>query len=247
MGIMVGSARIDERGKLSGGAVGDQKQTSSNNDLKGEVSQQTMYTHSKGWYILRPKSVTHANKIAKNMITACDNKNLGYDQGNRLGVITYGVSTKTKTECDCSSLVRECVKEATGKDPGNFNTENEASVLENSGLFEKRKSYVNQSSTPVYDGDILVTKTKGHTVIVTSGNPRKSTTATTTTTKYYSKYTGSSVSIVTALAKVGCKDTSMTYRKKIATTNGINNYRGSAVENTTMLSLLKNGKLKKPN
>ena len=30
--IMIGSARIDERGKLSGGSVGDQKQTSSANE-----------------------------------------------------------------------------------------------------------------------------------------------------------------------------------------------------------------------
>ena len=39
------------------------------------------------------------------------------------------------------------------------------------GLFTKI-AYVNQSKTPVYNGDILVTKTKGHTVIVVSGNPR---------------------------------------------------------------------------
>ena len=37
MAIKIGSARSDERGKLSGGAAGDQKQTS-NYDEKGEVS-----------------------------------------------------------------------------------------------------------------------------------------------------------------------------------------------------------------
>ncbi|MCM1223469.1 MAG: hypothetical protein NC548_54370, partial [Lachnospiraceae bacterium] len=45
-------------------------------------------------------------------------------------------------------------------------------MLEATGLFEKRQAYVSQSRTPVYNGDVLVTKTKGHTVIVTSGNPR---------------------------------------------------------------------------
>lgn len=187
MAIYVGSARIDERGKLSGGSAGDQKQTSSGNDTKGEVSMQPFYVHSKGWYILRPKSIDVANKIANSMITACNNPNLGYDQSNRLGIIKYGVNTKTKTECDCSSTVRACIINATGKDVGNFTTANEVSVLENSGLFEKKISYINQTSTPVFNGDILVTKTKGHTVVVTSGNPRNNSNSNTSSTSTYTK------------------------------------------------------------
>lgn len=173
MSIMVGSARIDERENASGGGAGDQKQTSATNDLTGEVSMQKMYSHSKGWYILRPKSAAHAVKMADLMKAACNNANIGYDQGNRLGVVQHGIMTAVKTECDCSSLVREVVKEATGKDPGNFTTANEAASLEATGLFESKRSYVSQSATPVYDGDVLVTKTKGHTVIVVSGNARK--------------------------------------------------------------------------
>ena len=173
MSIMVGSARIDERGNASGGAAGDQKQTSATNDLTGEVSMQKMYFHSKGWYILRPKSAAHAVKMADLMKAACNNANIGYDQGNRLGIVQHGIMTAVKTECDCSSLVREVVKGATGKDPGNFTTANEAASLEATGLFESKRSYVSQSATPVYDGDVLVTKTKGHTVIVVSGNARK--------------------------------------------------------------------------
>ena len=173
MSIMVGSARIDERGNASGGAAGDQKQTSATNDLTGEVSMQKMYFHSKGWYILRPKSAAHAVKMADLMKAACNNANIGYDQGNRLGIVQHGIMTAVKTECDCSSLVREVVKEATGKDPGNFTTANEAASLEATGLFESKRSYVSQSATPVYDGDVLVTKAKGHTVIVVSGNARK--------------------------------------------------------------------------
>ena len=188
--IYIGSARIDERGKLFGGKDGDQKQISSTNDTKGEVSMQPFYIHSKGWYILRPKSVSVANKIASAMITACNNNNIGYDQYNRLGIIKHGVDSKVKTEADCSSTVRACIIKATGKDVGNFNTANEASVLEKSGLFQKRVAYVNQTKTPIYNGDVLVTKTKGHTVIVVSGNPRsgKSTTNTSTNTSAV-KYT----------------------------------------------------------
>lgn len=169
MAVIIGSARIDERGSASGGAAGDQKQ-GGKPDYKGEVSMQNFYVPSKGWYVLRPKSDDHANLIANKMKTACNNPNIGYDQAGRYGVIKYGVNSSVKTEADCSSLVRECVKEATGKDPGDFNTSNEASVLERTGLFEKKKAYVN--GMDLYTGDVLVTKTKGHTVIVTDGKAR---------------------------------------------------------------------------
>ena len=179
MTIKIGSARHDENGAYTGGAAGDQTGT--------EVSTQTFYVHSKGWYVLRPKKKTHATKIAAKMKAACSNSHIGYDQGNRLGIVKYGIATDTDTECDCSSLVRVCVFEATGTDPGNFTTANEATVLAATGLFEEVFDYVSQSKTPLYNGDILVTKTKGHTAIVVSGNARSSSTSasasTTTTTK----------------------------------------------------------------
>lgn len=162
MGLVVGSARIDEYGRISGGKVGDQ--------TGKEVSTQAYYMHSKGWYCLRPKSVEHANGIAAAMLRACNNNNIGYDQGNRLGVIKYGTRSTVKTECDCSSLVRQCIKEATGKDVGNFTTWNEADTLEKSGLFYDRISVT--SSTVLYSGDVLITKKKGHTVVVCTGRAR---------------------------------------------------------------------------
>lgn len=173
MSVVMGSARIDERGKASGGSPGDQKQTTKD-DYKGEVSQQNFYVHSKGWYILRPKSADHASKIALNMILACNNPNIGYDQSGREGVIKNGINTAVKTECDCSSLVRACIKEATGKDVGNFTTLNEADILEKSGLFEARRTYVTGST--LYEGDVVVTKSKGHTGVITQGAKRKGST-----------------------------------------------------------------------
>lgn len=170
MTIMVGSARIGENGKATGGKVGDQKQKSNTNDTVGEVSMQPFYVHSKRWYILRPKSSINAENIANKMIVACNNKNIGYNQNERLGIITDGVNTIKPTNCDCSSLVRQCVKEATGIDAGNFTTLNECQKLEATGLFEEKRSYT--KGTVLYNGDILVTKTKGHTVIVVSGNKR---------------------------------------------------------------------------
>jgi hypothetical protein len=234
--IILGSARIDENGKISGGAAGDQKQTSSTNDTKGEVSMQDFYVHSKGWNVLRPKSAAIAAKIAAAMKTACNNANIGYDQSNRNGIVKYGTASKVKTEGDCSSTVRVCVKEASGTDPGDFNTSNEVKVLSATGLFEDVFAYT--STTTLYTGDILVTKTKGHTAVVVSGAERLSKSVT-----YYSKYTGKSDSIVDALKAVGETDTSKTHRAKIAAANSIANYTASASQNTKLLILLKSGKL----
>lgn len=170
--IYVGSARHDENGKLVNGAAGDQKQQSSSFDTAGEVSIQKMYTHSKGWYILRPVAPGTANALAQAMVKACNNPNIGYDQNQRYGVVNNGILSLTKTEADCSSLVRACIKYATGKDVGDFTTGNCVQVLVSSGMFQNVGGYSSQTKTPVYDGDVLCTKTKGHVVIVSQGNPR---------------------------------------------------------------------------
>ncbi|MCB8540808.1 MULTISPECIES: peptidoglycan-binding protein [unclassified Faecalibacillus] len=183
MTLIIGSARIDENGNLKNGKAGDQ--------TGKEVCTQSYYMHKKGWYVLRPKSVTHANALALAMKQACDNNKIGYDQNERNGVITqlkkYDLLDKiaTATECDCSSLVRACIIQAIGKDVGNITTANEASVLEASGLFEAKKSVTGEGM--LYNGDILVTKTKGHTVIVVSGRARSTATTsnTSTATKSY--------------------------------------------------------------
>lgn len=186
MTVIFGSARIDENGKASGGSAGDQ--------TGKEVSTQNYYMSSKGWYCLRPKSDSVAVKIATAMKEACANNNIGYDQNQRNGALTqlkkYGSLAKisVKTETDCSALVRACIYQATKKDVGDIYTGNLASALENSGLFEKRFSVT--SSNQLYTGDVLVTKTKGHTVVVVSGKSR----TTTTTTKKANTVTNTSTS-----------------------------------------------------
>jgi hypothetical protein len=177
MAIIIGSARHDEHGNCyKNGSAGDQLQTSSTNDMGGEVSMQSFYIHSKGWYVLRLKSDVFATKAATLMKTACNNANIGYDQNQREGILKYGISTKTKTECDCGTLVREVIKEATGTDPGSFTTVNEKTVLEKSGLFDKAVPYT--SGVNLCNGDVLVTKTKGHTAIIVSGATARSISAT---------------------------------------------------------------------
>lgn len=157
MTIYIGSARKDENGAYSGGKAGDQ--------TGEEVAEQAFYVHSKGWNVLRLKEKADRAALAKKMRTACNNANIGYDQGNRLGIIRNGVNSTTPTECDCSSLVRQCVIESTGKDPGNFTTADEKDALINSGMFQFGGKYA--SSMQLLTGDVLVTCTKGHTAIVT--------------------------------------------------------------------------------
>ena len=229
MAVIIGSARHDEHGNCySGGKAGDQ--------TGQEVSTQNFYNHSKGWNVLRAKDNKVAEKLAEAMQIACGNKNIGYDQSERYGIIKHGINTKVKTECDCSSLVRACIIYASGKDVGDFNTSNERSVILKSGLFEDVGSY--EQGDTLYNGDILVTRTKGHTVIVTGGAKKNK-------EKYYPKYTGNSSSIVEALKAVGEDDVSKEHRAEIAKKNGFSNFKFTSEENSKMLSLMKKGKLKK--
>ncbi|MCD8206684.1 MAG: hypothetical protein LUD72_01965, partial [Bacteroidales bacterium] len=195
MAIIIGGARHDENGKYVNGKAGDQLQSGNGDDYSGEVSLCEFYVHKYGWYVLRPKTAELANKLAERMLASCNNKHIGYDQNNRDGIIKYGIDTTTDTECDCSSDVRECVKEASGKDPGDFTTENEASVLEATGLFESKFAYT--SKTKLYVGDVLVSQQKGHTVIVCYGNARTSsgTSSTGTTSGTTSGTTTSKLSV----------------------------------------------------
>lgn len=170
-GVLVGSARIDERGKISGGAAGDQ--------TKNEVCTQNWYKHSKGWVVIRAKDATVRAKIAAAMVAACANNNIGYDQSNRNGLYN---SVKSKgfnpanctvaTETDCSALVRVCCCYA-GVIVGDFNTSSELNTLKATGKFDVyTDSKYTASSDYLLAGDILVTRTKGHTVVVINNGPK---------------------------------------------------------------------------
>ena len=166
--LKVGSAKIDENGNISGGRAGDQ--------TGREVAEEPYYSHKLGWYMLRAKDSKKARKIGLAMIEACLNDNIGYDQSERYGVINclkkYGRIAKIneRTEADCSSLVRACCIQA-GIQVGDFNTSSEVAVLERTGAFQKAVIVTND--TKLCQGDILVTRSKGHTVIVTEGYPRE--------------------------------------------------------------------------
>ncbi len=171
MAVMIGSARIDENGNTHGGRAGDQNGR--------EVSAQAWYRHRKGWRVLRCTDEAKAEKIARAMQAACDNANIGYDQYQRdtlynaakpLGFDPARVDTPCET--DCSALVRVCCAYA-GIPVDNFRTTNEAGVLLRSGAFtELKESRYTDQSAYLRRGDILVTRTQGHTVVVLSNGSK---------------------------------------------------------------------------
>ena len=166
MSVKIGSARIDENGKARGGKAGDQNGR--------EVSTQGWYRHTKGWRVFRAKDPAVAAKIAQDMQWACDNKHIGYDQGQRLTL--YDVAkplgfncrrVEKNCETDCSALVRVCCAYA-GVTLPNFRTPTEPAALLDSGAFVELKG----SRYYLKRGDILVTRTQGHTVVVLSNGSR---------------------------------------------------------------------------
>lgn len=165
--VYIGSARIDERGKASGGQAGDQ--------TGKEVSTQNWYLHSKGWVVLRPKDGAKAQKIAKGMRSACDNPNIGYDQTNNQSLWNLvkdkgfdPAKADKPCETDCARLVRVCCAYA-GIMADDFYTATEATVLMRTGEFIKLTDS-KYTDAPDYlgAGDILVTRSKGHTAVVLS-------------------------------------------------------------------------------
>lgn len=234
--VYIGSSRHDENGKLNG-KEGDQLQTGAGNDFKGEVSMQTYYTHKLGWDGLRFNNIAFRHKAAERMVAAANNANIGYSQKSRNQIISNGINTKKKTNCDCSSLLREVFIEATGKDPGVFSTKDAKTVLLATGLVKS----ISVVESDLQTGDILITKKKGHCAVVVLGKtpeePKKNI--------YYPIYYGRGTSIVSALETVGEKDSSFAHRKRIAFANGFKSYSGTVKENLTLLTYLKCGKLKK--
>lgn len=168
MAVYVGSARIDEHGQAHGGMAGDQ--------TGGEVATQRWYLHTQGsWRVFRVREKDRAEMIARCMQAACDNPHIGYDQYQRdtlyntARLVGFDCSLVDKdVETDCSALVRVCCAYA-AIDTGNFRTYNEPQALMKTGHFyemvgakyQKRPDYLRR-------GDILVTPSSGHTVVVLS-------------------------------------------------------------------------------
>ena len=173
MAVKIGSARIDEKGGAHGGKAGDQ--------TGREVSTQNWYLHNKGWRVYRAKTPAVAEKIARAMERACANPHIGYDQYQRNSLYKeaaqYGYDPEQVTkdvETDCSALVRVCCAYAGIMGlPADFRTGNMPANLAKTGAFTELTGAKYQSqSTYLGRGDILVTKTNGHTVVVLTNGPK---------------------------------------------------------------------------
>lgn len=163
MAVKVGSAKGDEYGNASGGKAGDQ--------TGGEVGTQNWYVHSKGWRGLRAKSDAVAEKIASAMEKACANDLIGYDQSQRLTLYNKAKAvgfdpSKVKEACetDCSALVRVCLAYA-GVMVGDFYTGDEFETIMATGKFDEIPSSQLTSASYAKRGDVLVTRSVGHTVV----------------------------------------------------------------------------------
>lgn len=166
MSVVIGHASINENGTVNYGALGD-------NNTK-EICFRDFYWHNKGWVCLRAKSSEVSDKIAHAMEMIVKNDCFGYGQNRRNTGITqsqvhnYNPSKVTvMCELDCSSAVRLCCLFA-GIKVNNFTTANQKSKLLSTGYF-KEVQFTDEEE--LQRGDILVTATKGHTVVViTNGN-----------------------------------------------------------------------------
>lgn len=167
--IILAHAVCNEFGGINNGEAGDQKQGNATEDWKGELRLQNFYMNKKGWRVLRPIDQDLAEAIARLGIEAVNNKYIGYSQNDRYSLSKNGVRTKKKCNCDCSTLVRQLVAEASGKDIPFFTTEDEVAVLSRTNLFQPAFNYV--AGTSLFTGDVLVTKVKGHTATVAKGFP----------------------------------------------------------------------------
>lgn len=177
MAVLIGSARIDENGKARGGKAGDQRGGR-------EVSTQAWYKHSKGWRVFRAKEQTARERIALCMEWACATNLIGYDQGERntLYNAVKGVGFDVRkldkpVETDCSALVRVCAAYA-GITLPDFYTATEPRALLASGAFDEMTgSKYTDAPDYLMRGDILVTRVKGHTVVVLSNGSKATTPA----------------------------------------------------------------------
>lgn len=184
MSIKIAHSSIDERGKATGGAAGDQ--------TGREVCIRDWYTAS--WdVVLRPKTATIAEKSAKFMEQACVNNAVGYDQWQRNSLfeqakkVNFDASKITvKCECDCSSLIHVAVIAAGVNAPygsNGFTTSTMTNKLVASGNYEKlTDSKYLTSDKYLKRGDIIVNVGSHCVMALENGSGVATTTPTTSNT-----------------------------------------------------------------
>lgn len=165
--ILIGHASIDERGKISGGAAGDQ--------TGKELCTRQWY--SKPWsFVLRCKDSAKAEKMAVSCEKGCANNNIGYDQNQRNTLntqakkVNYDLSKITvKCETDCSAFQTVNAQAAGINIPYNNGNAPTTSTMKNAFMSTGEFECLTDSKYLTSDkylkrGDILV-KPGSHTVM----------------------------------------------------------------------------------
>ena len=246
MAVKICHASIDENGRIKGGAAGDQ--------TKFEVCTRDWY--NKGWnVVLRPLSSTLAEKSVEVALKLAKGNLVGYDQNQRNTLHTAMKAVghnpdklKTKCETDCSAFMTECAIAGGCKEleySGNAPT---TSTMRKAFTATGKYKAITDSKYLTSDkylkkGDILV-KEGSHTVMIVEDGSEAKTPLKPSGAKDYKACASKYTSIVDALDSIGV-DSSKANRTKIAKANGIDKYTGSASQNSSLLKLLKGGKLKK--
>ena len=169
--VYIGGASIDERGKASGGQAGNQ--------TGRELRKQAYYDHTKGWYVFRARNPLVREDIAVAMENSIANRNIGYDQlqnqtlWNQIKSKGYD-PTRATTPCetDCARLVRVCVAygfDQNGLDASavpDWYTGTLPKLIMGLGEFVKYTDNKHcKGGRSLARGDILCTRSKGHTVV----------------------------------------------------------------------------------
>ena len=165
---IIGEARCNEKGTLSGGKPGDQ--------TGKEVGMGSWY--SGGWnYMFRAKDASIRDKLAQAMIDTCNNSNIGYniDPPNRYAAWDNSEANghkiakiSKKGDTTCSQAVSMCMR-AVGIPkqyaPRHFDIATMTKVMKNSPHFTMFTSTKHTKGTSkLLPGDILLSS--HHTVIV---------------------------------------------------------------------------------
>lgn len=166
--VYIGSARYNENEELEGGQLGDQ--------TSEECAIEPWYLHRKGWYVLRPLDSAKGELMAQDMIYLCNNDNIGYSYWTNCYTL-YNIVSNLGYDCqlvtvpcdtNCSQAVRVCALYA-GYNVADFYTGSEVQVFLNTGEFQLLTASIYTTQPDYLEvGDILVTKTQGHTAIVVS-------------------------------------------------------------------------------
>lgn len=174
--VKIGQATNDENGGTRGGKAGDQtgKEVSITSWTYGSKS--GSYNH---WqYVFRAKNPATAQKLADNMIAACKNNHVGYDQTGGQRDSFYDEAKKVgwniaavQTDCEttCASVVTVCLNAAGIGTPRYWDSSKVYNDLKSTGLFTIFTDSAHLSSDGLLEpGDILLSPGR-HTAMVVSG------------------------------------------------------------------------------